>query len=136
MFLLSCLILIVTLYDTNLRATSITTQYHEEIRLDPHLNCIYNQCYFIQYNRWTYMRIELMVNKNNVPEDTFYQVESEFTRRMAISWPDALVRVRLGGANELSVLGGLKEDKQHVELELEAMFDEADDWLEQPNYDM
>ncbi len=136
MFLLSCLILIVTLYDTNLRATSITTQYHEEIRLDPYLNCIYNQCYFIQYNRWTYMRIELMVNKNNVPEDTFYQVESEFTRRMAISWPDALVRVRLGGANELSVLGGLKEDKQHVELELEAMFDEADDWLEQPNYDM
>ncbi|MCD9498817.1 DinI-like family protein [Photobacterium carnosum] len=82
------------------------------------------------------MRIELMVNKNNVPEDTFYQVESEFTRRMAISWPDALVRVRLGGANELSVLGGLKEDKQHVELELEAMFDEVDDWLEQPNYDM
>lgn len=136
MFLLSCLILIVTLYDTNLRATSITTQYHEDIRLDPYLNCIYNQCYFIQYNRWTYMRIELMVNKNNVPEDTFYQVESEFTRRMAISWPDALVRVRLGGANELSVLGGLKEDKQHVELELEAMFDEADDWLEQPNYDM
>ena len=136
MFLLSCLILIVTLYDTNLRATSITTQYHKEIRLDPYLNCIYNQCYFIQYNRWTYMRIELMVNKNNVPEDTFYQVESEFTRRMAISWPDALVRVRLGGANELSVLGGLKEDKQHVELELEAMFDEADDWLEQPNYDM
>ena len=136
MFLLSCLILIVTLYDTNLRATSITTQYHEEIRLDPYLNCIYNQCYFIQYNKWTYMRIELMVNKNNVPEDTFYQVESEFTRRMAISWPDALVRVRLGGANELSVLGGLKEDKQHVELELEAMFDEADDWLEQPNYDM
>ena len=136
MFLLSCLILIVTLYDTNLRATSITTQYHEEIRLDPYLNCIYNQCYFIQYNRWTYMRIELMVNKNNVPEDTFYQVESEFTRRMAISWPDALVRVRLGGANELSVLGGLKEDKQHVESELEAMFDEADDWLEQPNYDM
>lgn len=136
MFLLSCLILIVTLYDTNLWATSITTQYHEEIRLDPYLNCIYNQCYFIQYNRWTYMRIELMVNKNNVPEDTFYQVESEFTRRMAISWPDALVRVRLGGANELSVLGGLKEDKQHVELELEAMFDEADDWLEQPNYDM
>ena len=82
------------------------------------------------------MRIELMVNQNNVPENVFYQVESEFIRRMAISWPDALVRVRLGGANELSVLGGLKEDKQHVESELEAMFDEADDWLEQPNYDM
>jgi DNA-damage-inducible protein I len=84
------------------------------------------------------MRIELMVNQNNVPENVFYQVESEFTRRMAISWPDALVRVRLGGANELSVLGGLKEDKQHVDVEseLEAMFDEADDWLEQPNYDM
>ncbi|CEO40797.1 DinI family protein [Photobacterium kishitanii] len=82
------------------------------------------------------MRIELMVNKNNVPEDTFHQVEREFTRRMAISWPDALVRVRLGGANELSVLGGIKEDKQQVELQLEAMFDEADDWLEQPSYDM
>ena len=82
------------------------------------------------------MRIELMVNKNNVPQDTFCQVEREFSRRMAISWPDALVRVRLGGANELSVLGGLKEDKQQVELALEAMFDEADDWLEQPNYDM
>ncbi len=82
------------------------------------------------------MRIELMVNKNNVPEDTFQQVESEFTRRMAIFWPDALVRVRLGGANDLSVLGGLKEDKQQVELQLEEMFDEADDWLEQPSYDM
>ena len=77
-----------------------------------------------------------MVNKNNVPEDTFYQVEREFSRRMAIFWPDALVRVRLGSANELSVLGGLKEDKQQVELALEAMFDEADDWLEQPSYDM
>ncbi|MCD9474250.1 DinI-like family protein [Photobacterium phosphoreum] len=82
------------------------------------------------------MRIELMVNKNNVPQDTFCQVEREFSRRMAISWPDALVRVRLGGANELSVLGGLKEDKQQVELALEAMFDEADDWLEQSSYDM
>ncbi|MEC6823626.1 MULTISPECIES: DinI-like family protein [Photobacterium] len=82
------------------------------------------------------MRIELMLNKNNVPEATFCQVESEFTRRMAISWPDALVRVRLGGSNEISVLGGIKEDKQQVELQLEAMFDEADDWLEQPNYDM
>lgn len=77
-----------------------------------------------------------MVNKNNVLQDTFCQVEREFSRRMAISWPDALVRVRLGGANELSVLGGLKEDKQQVELALEAMFDEADDWLEQPSYDM
>ena len=47
-----------------------------------------------------------------------------------------ILRVRLGGANELSVLGGLKEDKQQVELALEAMFDEADDWLEQPSYDM
>lgn len=82
------------------------------------------------------MRIELMVNKNSVPEDIFIQVESEFSRRMAIYWPDALVRVRLGGANELSVLGGLKEDKQQIEMHLEAMFDEADDWLEQPSYDM
>ncbi|MEC6797258.1 DinI-like family protein [Photobacterium sp. S4TG1] len=82
------------------------------------------------------MRIELMLNKNNVPEATFSQVESEFTRRMAVSWPDALVRVRLGGSNEISVLGGLKEDKQQVELELEVMFNEADDWLEQSNYDM
>ncbi len=46
------------------------------------------------------------------------------------------MRVRLGGANELSVLGGIKEDKQQVELQLEAMFDEAEDWLEQPSYDM
>lgn len=82
------------------------------------------------------MRIELMISKKNVPEDAFHQVESEFCRRMAISWPDALVRVRLGEANNLSVLGGLKEDKQQVEVQLEEMFDEADDWLEQPNYDM
>ncbi len=82
------------------------------------------------------MRIELMINKNNVPQDVFCQVEREFCRRMAIYWPDALVRVRLGGANELNVLGGLKEDKQHVESQLEAMFDEADDWLELPSYDM
>ncbi|MEC6813559.1 DinI-like family protein [Photobacterium toruni] len=82
------------------------------------------------------MRIELMVNKNNVPNDVFYQVESEFTRRMEISWPNALVRVRLGGANELNVLGALKEDKLQIEAELEAMFNESEDWLEQPSYDM
>ncbi|WP_305403950.1 DinI-like family protein [Photobacterium leiognathi] len=75
------------------------------------------------------MRIELMINKLNLSETHFTKIDKEFTRRALTVWPDANVRVRLGGNNDLSVLGCLSDEKERVESLLQEMFDEADEWL-------
>ncbi len=75
------------------------------------------------------MRIELMINKLNLSETHFTKIDEEFTRRVLAVWPDVNVRVRLGGNNDLSVLGCLSDEKERVESLLQEMFDEADEWL-------
>ncbi len=75
------------------------------------------------------MRIELMINKLNLSETHFTKIDEEFTRRVLAVWPDANVRIRLGGNNDLSVLGCLSDEKERVESLLQEMFDEADEWL-------
>ncbi len=75
------------------------------------------------------MRIELMINKLNLSETHFTKIDEEFTRRVHTVWPDANVRVHLGGNNDLSVLGCLSDEKERVESLLQEMFDEADEWL-------
>ncbi|MGF1723490.1 DinI-like family protein [Photobacterium nomapromontoriensis] len=75
------------------------------------------------------MRIELMLNKVSIPENGFPKIESEFIRRMEQHWPDAMIRVRTGTINDLTVLGGPKDCKAEVGAVLEEMFDEADEWL-------
>ena len=75
------------------------------------------------------MRVELMINKVGLAKGGFSLIENEFTRRMALRWPDALIRVRKGTNNDLTVLGGIKNIKKDVAKLLEEMFDEADDWL-------
>ncbi|WP_318477551.1 DinI-like family protein [Photobacterium leiognathi] len=75
------------------------------------------------------MRIELMINKLNLSETHFTKIDEEFTHRVLAVWPDANVRVRLGGNNDLSVLGCLSDEKERVESLLQEMFDEADEWL-------
>lgn len=75
------------------------------------------------------MRIELMLNKLNLSDAHFSKIDDEFNRRVLTNWPDASIRVRLGGGNNLTVLGGFTDDKERVEALLQDMFDEADDWL-------
>jgi DNA-damage-inducible protein I len=75
------------------------------------------------------MKIELMVNKNNLPDNGFPKLENEFTRRILLRWPEAVIRVRKGNSNALTVLRTLSSDKKLVSQLLEEMFDEADEWL-------
>ncbi|EAR56038.1 hypothetical protein SKA34_11520 [Photobacterium sp. SKA34] len=75
------------------------------------------------------MRIELMLNKLNLSDVHFSKIDDEFNRRVLMIWPDANIRVRLGGGNNLTVLSGFSDDKVRVEALLQDMFDEADDWL-------
>ena len=75
------------------------------------------------------MRVELMINKAFLGKGEFSLIENEFTRRIALRWPNALIRVRKGTNNDLTVLGGIKDVKKDVAKLLEEMFDEADEWL-------
>lgn len=92
--------------------------------------CIYTHCINKQYWCKGYdMRVELMINKTFLGKDDFPRIENEFTRRIALRWPDARLRVRKGTNNDLTVLGGIKDVKKDVSKVLEEMFDEADEWL-------
>ena len=75
------------------------------------------------------MRIELMLNKLNLSDVHFSKIDDEFNRTVLMKWPDANIRVRLGGGNNLTVLGGFADDKELVQAMLQDMFDEVDDWL-------
>ena len=75
------------------------------------------------------MRVELMINKAFLGKGDFSLIENEFTRRIALRWPNALIRVRKGTNNDLTVLSGIKDVKKDVAKVLENMFDEADEWL-------
>ncbi|PSU43034.1 DinI family protein [Photobacterium frigidiphilum] len=77
------------------------------------------------------MNIELMVNKTGLPDKGFPKLENEFNRRILSRWPEAIIRVRKGNNNVLTVLRASSTDKKLVSQLLEEMFDEADEWLDE-----
>ncbi|AIJ06547.1 MULTISPECIES: DNA damage-inducible protein I [Edwardsiella] len=80
------------------------------------------------------MRIELTLDKRNpLPPGALDAFHQEFSRRIQRRYPDCAVQVRQAGANGLSVLGGIKSDREIVETILQETWESADDWFS-PDY--
>jgi hypothetical protein len=56
-------------------------------------------------------------------------IEHEFQKRLSKVFPDCSVAVRLGGQDNLSVLGAKKETKERVEEILQETWESTDDWF-------
>lgn len=75
------------------------------------------------------MRVDLIVDKSRLEKDMFSRIEPEMNKRILPFYPDARIRVRKGENNHLDISGKDKNAKTKINELLEAMFDEADEWL-------
>ncbi|WP_299996686.1 DNA damage-inducible protein I [uncultured Cedecea sp.] len=78
------------------------------------------------------MRIEVTIAKTTpLPSGAVEALAKELSRRIQHAWPDSSneVQVRLAGGNQLSVLGGAKEDKTRISEILQETWESADDWF-------
>ncbi|MFN1150180.1 DinI-like family protein [Serratia liquefaciens] len=77
------------------------------------------------------MKVELVIQKNKeLPKGAVAAIEQEFQKRLLKQFPNCRVAVRLGGQDNLSVLGAEKETKKRVEEILQETWESADDWFE------
>jgi len=80
------------------------------------------------------MRIEVTIAKTTpLPPGAIDALASELSRRLQSDYPDteSKVSVRYAAANNLSVLGGAKGDKERVSEILQQAWERADDWFTQ-----
>ena len=80
------------------------------------------------------MRIEVTIAKTTpLPPGAIDALASELSRRLQSDYPDteSKVSVRYASANNLSVLGGAKGDKERVSEILQQTWESADDWFTQ-----
>ena len=78
------------------------------------------------------MRIEVTIAKTtSLPAGAVDALAGELSRRIQHAWPDISteVKVRLASSNQLSVLGGGKEDKTRISEILQETWESADDWF-------
>ncbi|MRS13589.1 DNA damage-inducible protein I [Enterobacteriaceae bacterium RIT691] len=78
------------------------------------------------------MRIEVTIAKTTVlPAGAIDALSSELTRRILNQFPDrdGQVSVRYAAANNLSVIGAPKEDKDRISEILQETWESADDWF-------
>lgn len=62
------------------------------------------------------MRIELTLDKRNkLPDGALEALNHEFSKRVNHIYPDTAVQVRMTNSNTLTVMGGLKSDKERIE---------------------
>lgn len=78
------------------------------------------------------MRIEVTIAKTTpLPAGAVDALNHELARRISHSYPDTEnhVLVRYAANNTLSVIGGLKEDKDRISEILQETWESADDWF-------
>ncbi|QOQ67623.1 DinI-like family protein [Photobacterium damselae] len=77
------------------------------------------------------IRIDLQIPKEGagLPTNGITLIEKELDKRIHRQWPEALIRVRWGTSLNLSISGSTKSETEAINLVIEAMFDEAADWL-------
>lgn len=76
------------------------------------------------------MKVELVIQKNKeLPDGAVAAIEHELQKRLLKQFPDCRVAVRLGGQDNLSVLGAKKETRERVEEILQETWESADDWF-------
>ncbi|SCC56797.1 DNA damage-inducible protein I [Kosakonia oryziphila] len=78
------------------------------------------------------MRIEVTIAKTTpLPPGAIDALAGELSRRLNNYYPDYdnKITVRYAAANNLSVLGGAKEDKDRISEILQETWESADDWF-------
>ncbi|ADO48978.1 DNA damage-inducible protein I [[Enterobacter] lignolyticus] len=78
------------------------------------------------------MRIEVTIAKTTaLPAGAIDALANELSRRINNHFPeqDGQVTVRYASANNLSVIGGAKEDKDRISEILQETWESADDWF-------
>ncbi|AMO48975.1 DNA-damage-inducible protein I [Kosakonia oryzendophytica] len=78
------------------------------------------------------MRIEVTIAKTtSLPPGAIDALAGELSRRLNNYYPDRenKITVRYAAANNLSVLGGAKEDKDRISEILQETWESADDWF-------
>ncbi|WP_114195584.1 DNA damage-inducible protein I [Edaphovirga cremea] len=78
------------------------------------------------------MRVEVTIDKTKpLPVGAIEALTGELNKRITKQFPDipVQVQVRYAGANNLSVLGGAKTDKDIIEEILQETWESADDWF-------
>lgn len=78
------------------------------------------------------MRIEVTIAKTTpLPPGAIDALANELSRRLNNYYPDSenKITVRYATANNLSVMGGAKEDKERVSEILQETWESADDWF-------
>ncbi|WP_145574723.1 DNA damage-inducible protein I [Yersinia mollaretii] len=79
------------------------------------------------------MRVEVSIDKKNqLPAGAIEALTYELSKRLDSKFPDTrtTVQVRYAGANNLSVLGGAKTDKDLISEILQEIWESADDWFD------
>lgn len=76
------------------------------------------------------MRVELTLAKSApLPAGALEALTHELTQRVHRHYPDSAIAVRYAAANNLSVLGGNKDDKALISEILQETWESADDWF-------
>ncbi|MCT4704248.1 DNA damage-inducible protein I [Enterobacteriaceae bacterium H20N1] len=78
------------------------------------------------------MRIEVTIAKTTqLPPGAVDALAQELTRRITQHFPETNnhVQVRYAAGNNLTVLGGAKEDKDRISEILQETWESADDWF-------
>ncbi|ATM85485.1 DNA damage-inducible protein I [Yersinia massiliensis] len=79
------------------------------------------------------MRVEVSIDKKNqLPAGAIEALTNELSKQLETKFPDTTttVQVRYASANNLSVLGGAKTDKDLISEILQEIWESADDWFD------
>ncbi|MCB5315672.1 DinI-like family protein [Yersinia intermedia] len=79
------------------------------------------------------LRVEVTIDKLNAksfPAGYTNALTEELTNRLSRKFSDVDVKVRFAGADGLTVLGGMPDDKKTVEEILQDAWESADDWFQ------
>lgn len=79
------------------------------------------------------MRIEVTIDKLNTksfPAGYTNALTEELTNRLSSKFSNFDVNVRFAGANGLTVLGGMPDDKDVIQEILQDTWESADDWFQ------
>lgn len=76
------------------------------------------------------MRIDVTLDKNKpLPQGALEALAGEFSKRLEHRFSEVKVQIRYASANSLTVLGGVKTDKNLIEEILQETWESADDWF-------
>ncbi|AVX38662.1 damage-inducible protein [Yersinia massiliensis] len=79
------------------------------------------------------LRVEVTIDKLNAksfPVGYTDALTKELTNRLSDKFNNFVVKVRFAGANGLTVLGGMPDDKEVIQEILQETWESADDWFQ------